>query len=324
MSSIHVTPVGFESFGVRSMCTYVETADIRVLIDAGVALGPRFGKLPHPQEYRARDLCRTRIRELSEKSDVIVISHYHNDHHTPNYTETVWLGSSAEESEQIYQNKTIIAKDARNFINFSQRRRGWMFQRFLMRIGCKFEVGDGRFFEYGETKIRISQPVLHGEEHSGLGWVIMTTVETGEGKFIHASDVQGPMSTDTMNTILAERPNLLVIGGPPTYLRGTKVDKTHIENAITNASRIVGSVPETIFEHHILRSEDWANDVKPVYEAAATASHKVMTAADYAGTKPLLLESVRTRLYADDPPSESFLKWTTLPRNQQRQTNPPI
>ena len=102
---MRIVPVGFESLGVRSMCTFIETPDVRILVDAGVALGPRFRKLPHPQEYRARDQCRKRIREYAAKADVVVISHYHNDHHTPNYTEPVWLGSSAEESEQIYRDK---------------------------------------------------------------------------------------------------------------------------------------------------------------------------------------------------------------------------
>ena len=324
MPSIQVIPVGFESFGVRSMCTYVRTPDIRVLIDAGVALGPRFSKLPHPKEYVARNLCRRKIREFAADSDVIIVSHYHNDHHTPNYNETVWLGSSAEESEQIYRNKIVIAKDARNTINFSQRRRGWMFQKFVKKIDGHFEVGDGRIFEYGATKIKLSKPVLHGEERSGLGWVIMTTIESRDEKFMHASDVQGPMSTDTMNDILIERPDRLIIGGPPTYLGGTKVDKLDIQRAISNASKIAGYVPEMIFEHHILRSENWLNDVKPVFEAAVKAGNRVTNAAEYAGTTAQMLESVRSHLYEDDPPSDLFLKWTKLPRERQRQTDPPV
>ena len=324
MRSIQVTPVGFESLGVRSMCTYVKTPDIRILIDAGVALGPRFSKLPHPKEYLARNQCRKKIRELAADSDIIIVSHYHNDHHTPNYKETVWLGSSAEESELIYRNKIVIAKDARNAINFSQRRRGWMFQRFVKRIGSQFEVGDGRTFEYGATKVQLSTPVPHGEETSGLGWVIMTTVESRDEKFMHASDVQGPMSNNTMNAILTQRPYLLIVGGPPAYLEGNKVDKSKIQNAINNASKIVNYIPEMIFEHHILRSENWRNDMKTVSDAAVKVGHHVIHAAEYAGTEAQMLESIRPRLYEDDPPSESFIKWTSLPRDRQRQTDPPL
>jgi len=47
--NIRVVPLAEESFGVRSMCTYVETPDVRVLLDAGVSLGPnRFGFPPYP------------------------------------------------------------------------------------------------------------------------------------------------------------------------------------------------------------------------------------------------------------------------------------
>ena len=48
-----IIPLAAESLGVRSMCTYVETPDLRILIDPGVSLGPRFGLLPHPKEYEA-------------------------------------------------------------------------------------------------------------------------------------------------------------------------------------------------------------------------------------------------------------------------------
>jgi predicted metallo-beta-lactamase superfamily hydrolase len=306
------------------MCTYVKTPDIRILIDAGVALGPRFSKLPHPKEYLARNQCRRKIRELAADSDIIIISHYHNDHHTPNYKETVWLGSSAEESEQIYRNKIVIAKDARNAINFSQRRRGWMFQKFVKRIGSQFEVGDGRTFEYGATNVQLSTPVPHGEETSGLGWVIMTTVESRDEKFMHASDVQGPMENNTMSKILTERPHLLIVGGPPVYLAGNKVDQSKIQNAINNASKIASHIPEMIFEHHILRSENWHDDIKPVSGAAAKAGNRAMNAAEYAGTDAQMLESIRPRLYEEDPPSSSFLKWAALPRDRQRQIDPPI
>ena len=146
------------------MCTFVETPDVKILIDAGVALGPRFGKKPHPIEYQARARCRARIREYASKSQVIIVSHYHNDHHTPNYTDTVLLGSSAQEAEQIYRGKIVIMKSIRDSINLAQRKRGWMFQRFLKTIGSTCHIADGAKFEFGKTIVRMSTPVPHGEE----------------------------------------------------------------------------------------------------------------------------------------------------------------
>ena len=324
MPAIRVTPIGFESLGVRSMCTFVETSDVRVLVDAGVALGPRFRKLPHPLEYRARNECRARIREYAAKSEVIVVSHYHNDHHTPNYTETVWVGCSAEEAEAVYSGKTVLVKDIRNSINFNQRKRGWMFQRFVKRVGSKCEVADGRVFDFGSTKVRISQPVPHGEETSGLGWVLMTGVESRGERFLHASDVQGPMSNVATRLILKAKPDVLVLGGPPLYLEGLRVEKETIQKGIENAAKIAGVVPLVMLEHHLLRSENWKDKAKVVYETAADAGHKVVTAAEYLGLQPELLECKREFLYEKEPPSEAFMKWTKLREMKRRQQSPPL
>ena len=77
LKKITVIPIADESFGVRSMCTYIETKDVKVLIDPGVSLGPRFSLLPHPVEYNALRESRKRIEEFSEKAELLTISHYH-------------------------------------------------------------------------------------------------------------------------------------------------------------------------------------------------------------------------------------------------------
>src|SRR5947209_19397377 len=105
------------------MCTLVRTRDVTVLLDAGVALGPRFRLMPHPREFRARDEARERINEAAAKAKVITISHYHNDHHTPNYLDPVWLGSTPEMSEKTYSGKIVVANDCRSHINTAQRTR---------------------------------------------------------------------------------------------------------------------------------------------------------------------------------------------------------
>ena len=47
----------------------------------------------------------------------------------------------------------------------------------------------------------------------------MTTIESEHKKIIHASDVQGPMSKKTTNAILKQKPDLLLLGGPPFSLK---------------------------------------------------------------------------------------------------------
>ena len=64
-----------------------------------------------------------------------------------------------------------------------------------------------------------------------------------------------------------------------------------IQAGIENASRLASKIPIVIFEHHILRSEKWREESNSVYDAASTAEHKVMTAAEYLKTPNMLLES---------------------------------
>ncbi len=65
MKKVKVTPLAAESFGVRSMCTLVETPDVKVLLDAGVSLCPfRFGYPPHPIEFQTISHLREKIAHI--------------------------------------------------------------------------------------------------------------------------------------------------------------------------------------------------------------------------------------------------------------------
>jgi len=132
------------------------------------------------------------------------------------------------------------------------------------------------------------------------------------------------MSKQTTNVILKQKPDLLLLGGPPFYLEKVKVDAKTIQEGVANAVKIARSVPTMIFEHHALRSENWIEEIRPIRDAGIEAGHVVITAAEYLGLRPNTLESIRQRLYEDHPPSESFLKWCGLEREKQRLTPPPI
>ena len=81
---MEILPVGEESLGVRSMCLYVETRDVRILFDAGVSLAPRrFGLPPHTRELERARSVRGEIVRLAQQADIITVSHYHRDHFTP-------------------------------------------------------------------------------------------------------------------------------------------------------------------------------------------------------------------------------------------------
>jgi predicted metallo-beta-lactamase superfamily hydrolase len=326
LRKIRVVPLAAESLGVRSMCTYVETSDVRILLDAGVSLCPsRFGLPPHPMEFQTINRCRREITRAAENADVVTLSHYHFDHHTPSFED--WLVNWTEEREtarQIYQEKTVLVKNPRENINFSQRRRGWMFKKTGGKYAKKLEVADGKTFAFGDTQMRFSEPVFHGPDDTALGWVLMATVEVEGEKFMFAPDVQGPISAKTLALILGEKPKMIMIGGPPLYLAGFKIGDEQIEAGLRNLRKIVESVPWVIVEHHILRDLNWQESTRSIVENAEEKKHTMITAAEFTGKENAFLEADRKRLFADFPPSKEFEKWMNKSLDARKRVKPPI
>ncbi|MFH0897906.1 MAG: hypothetical protein V1850_07685 [Candidatus Bathyarchaeota archaeon] len=148
---IRVIPLAAESLGVRSMSTYITTPDVKVLIDPGVSLGPRFGLLPYPIEYRLLKECRKNIACAAAESDIVVINHYHFDHSTPTFTDYVWNFLDMEVAHQIYGGKIMLAKDFKSNVNAIQRRRGWMLKNAIKDCVKEFITANNRTFIFGST-----------------------------------------------------------------------------------------------------------------------------------------------------------------------------
>lgn len=326
LSRLKVELVSFESMGVRSQCTYCNAGSVSVLIDAGASLGWRFGLLPHPREYEALKESRERIAKAAEKATVITVSHYHFDHYSPPWatTETTWTWSSRDVAAAIYGDKLVIAKDIRDRINFSQRRRGWIFKEAIGKLTRELVVGDGRIFSFKDVTLKFSTPVPHGEIGTPLGYVLMLTVEKGDEKLLHASDVQGPLIDETLTLILKEKPAMVVVGGPPTYLGGSKALNEVAKKAVKCLTRLVEEVPLLIVDHHLLRDEAYSALLSDVKARAKSVYHEVLNAAEYMGVEVKTLESVRRRLYEKEPPNQEFIKWTKLPPDKRRRTPPPL
>ncbi len=327
LDKIKVTPLAAESLGVRSMCTLVETPDVKVLLDAGVSLCPsRFGLPPHPVEFKTIAKLRKRIAEAADKAEIVTISHYHFDHHTPSYED--WLVNWTEANEtarQIYQGKRVLMKNPKEKINASQRQRAWLFQKTGGKHAKALETADGKVFAFGKnTMLRFSEPVSHGPDDSMLGWVVMATVEYEEERFMFAPDVQGPMSTRTLELIKTAKPQVIMVGGPPFYLGNFKVEETQLQLGLKNLTSVAETVPLTILEHHALRDESWQQRIQQVHDAVCSAGHSIMTAAEYAGKENIFLESERKQLYRDNPPSKEFEKWMREGLKEKSSAKPPI
>lgn len=325
LKKIKVRPLAEESLGVRSMCTYVETSDIKILLDAGASLAPkRLGYPPHPREYNALVESRKRISRKAEKAEIVTISHYHFDHHTPSYTDWFTNWSSVEAAKKIYEDKIVLAKSYRSMITVSQRRRGWMFKKTGGSYAKKLEIADGTSFTFGQTKLHFSDPVLHGTENSDLGWVLMTTIELEDEKVLFTSDIQGPIEVSTLDKILTQQPQLVIVGGPPTYLAGLRINEEDIEQGILNLKWLVENIPLTILEHHPFRDKSWKTRFQTIFDSASDAGNKILTAAEFDGKKNNFLEVRRKELFETEPPSNEFEKWIKLPLQKRKLTEPPV
>ncbi|MEM4727224.1 MAG: hypothetical protein QXD04_03095, partial [Candidatus Bathyarchaeia archaeon] len=159
--------MAFDSFGVRSMATYVETDDLRVLIDPGVSLAPiRYGLEPHPLEWRRLEEAWEVVKEYAERSDVLIVTHYHYDHHDPAYPE-------------LYKDKRVFIKSPKENINRSQRGRAALFLERVKGLPERIEVADGKGLQIGGTVMNFSGAVCHGTDPR-LGYVVEVSIKNGQ------------------------------------------------------------------------------------------------------------------------------------------------
>jgi len=318
---IDVEPIAAESMGVRSLCTRIQTPDVRLLLDPSAALSRRNGKEPHPLEYIRLKQSLERIFTEARAADIISVSHYHYDHIRPGFTDFRYTFGSREELQRMFHEKTILAKDYRDHINASQRRRGYYFERDLKGIAKEIVWADGLTLEFGFTEITFSGPLPHGPENTPLGYVVATTVRHANECVMFVPDVQGPVSSRVADYVLSQEPRLVILGGPPTY-----IDKftSHLNSARRNLLSIVSATPIVVVDHHLMRSPTWDIWLKPATEVAEEAGHQVLTMASLAGRREECLESQREHLYRVSPPSPEFMAWLQATDEYKTKHAPPI
>ncbi|WP_017981112.1 MBL fold metallo-hydrolase [Methanocaldococcus villosus] len=275
-----IIPIASESLGVRSMATYVDTRDVKVLIDPGVALAPdRYGLKPNKIEFKALDKIREKINNFAKKADVIVISHYHYDHYTP-FFDDIYLASK-DYANEIYRDKILLIKHPEEYINKSQKERAKKFLERVKDLAKKIEFADNRMFDFNKTIIKFSPPFPHGKDDK-LGYVIMTTVKEDQ-TFLHTSDIQGILFDEIKDYIIKEKPDIIFIGGPPTYLIH-RYGKKNLEKAVANIKEVKDKTgAEIIMDHHLLRDKNFRKKINIDFK----------TVAEFLGKENLLLEAYR-------------------------------
>ena len=289
-----VTPLAFESFGVRSMATFVET-DQKILIDPGTSIAPkRFGYPPWKNEFDALYETRARIEEYALKADIMTVSHYHHDHYTP-FELGKFLDSSPKSAEKLYNGKKLFIKHPTSNINKSQQKRA---ADFLKNINPNLvSYSDGKSFEIGDTLIKFSNAIPHGVAGSKMGYIVTLTIKYDGESFMHASDVQGPMSNEAKKIILDESPDMVVLSGPPIYLQGFAVERKDIENARKNLIEISNKIPKVVVDHHLLRDMRCFKFLNSIREES---DGEIIVASEILDKAPNLLEARRRDFYKNN------------------------
>jgi len=273
-----IIPIAFDSLGTRSMATFVETDDIKIVIDPSVALGKeRYGLPPHPMEIERESLHWAAIRQYSQLADVLIVTHYHYDHHNPSQPD-------------IFRDKIALLKHPKENINKSQQGRAAYFLDVIGSIPDKIEYSDGREFEFGNTRIKFSQAVPHGNNNR-LGFVTEVSITDGNYKLVHTSDIEGGNLDCQRDFILRQDPDMVIFDGPMTY---------PYQNVIPNIVQILKEtrVTDFIIDHHYLRNLKWREKMAEVFDIADRLGKRFICAAQFLGRQEELFEARRKQLYS--------------------------
>lgn len=275
---MRVMPLAADSLGARSMATYVEAGALRLLIDPGVTLAPRrYGLGPASEEDEALARARLRIEAYAVRATHVAVSHYHADHFQTDPT--------------LYAGRQVWAKDPRRSIDRHQAAQGREFWR-AVSPHCHLEPAEGHQVELDGVTVRFSPALPHGQDGSEFGHVVAVTVDDGM-RFVHASDLQGPASPVATAYLLRERPDLVYLSGPPTYLQG-QIGSDVVQRGIDNLIRLVGETGcRVIVDHHAVREPRFRDRLAQAFDTG-----RVVTAAEYLGRRNECLEAWRASLWA--------------------------
>lgn len=287
-----IVPLAAESLGVRSMATYVECGQARILIDPGAALGPkRYNLPPTDEEWEALRRANDRISGYAARAVMVCVSHYHHDH----------FGYDPG----IYAGRTVWAKNPRRMIDPGQERHAQVLWAGI-KARCLLDSAEGKSYDFPDAAVKASPPLAHGAEGSGFGYVVALTVtdKTDGFRFIHASDVQGPVSAVATAYLIREKPHLLYLSGPPSYIEA-QIGTSVVEQGIDNLLRIIEATGcRVIMDHYALRDLHWKERFSRLWETG-----KVVTAAGYLGRSDELLEANRNRLLASRRKPAAKIEW---------------
>jgi predicted metallo-beta-lactamase superfamily hydrolase len=300
---VKVVPLAAESLGVRSMATYVEVAGRGILIDPGATLSPgRQGLPPADEEWEALRRANDRISAYAARAEFVFVSHYHDDHF--------------RSDPASYAGRSVFLKDARRMIGGLQAKRASALWEALTPH-ARVQAADGFRWDAPDIGLEFSAPLAHGREGTPLGYVLALTVKdpAERERFVFASDVQGPMTAVAAAYLIRQRPTLLYLSGPPSYIEA-EVGTAAIDQGIDHLLRILDATGcRVIMDHHALRDARFVSRFARLWQ-----SDRVTTAAGYLNLPVAALESHRAALWtkARKPAAKAGVQRATISRRTRK------
>lgn len=186
----------------------------------------------------------------------------------------------------------LLEKGRKWFLNRVEK---WKTYRRVPEISfgdTRIIFSEGRTFSFGNTRIRFTPPLFHGIEYSRVGWVYSVIIEEGGQKLLYSSDLNGPIIEDYADMIIEESPDILILDGPMTYMLGYTLNLINFRRVLENVKRILveTSIKTIIYDHHLPREPRFKERTRELYLIAEREDKKLMTAAEYLGKKPVVLE----------------------------------
>lgn len=288
-----------DSLGVRSMATFIETKDVKIIIDPGCNLAPnKYGLPPHPKEIELLKNYWKVIEKHIKMADVVIITHYHYDHYNPKHVE-------------LFKEKILLIKHPSQNINQSQKKRAKDFLNALNSLKSlprKIEFADSKTFNFGKTKIIISKALPHGISNK-LGYLLEVFINDGKSNFLFSSDVEGPALKEQIDFMLKAKPEFVVIDGPMTGMLGYRYPESALKASIKNLINLIKKVKPkvVVIDHHLLRDKHWKERLNDVFKEAERNKVKILTFAEFNGKAVNVLETKRKELFKQFPAEKKKL-----------------
>ncbi len=159
----------------------------------------------------------------------------------------------------------------------------------IITKGPKIVFSDNSNIEVCGFRLEFTEPLFHGGELEKTGWVLAIKIKFNNKTMFYTSDLMGPVIEDYAYKIIENKPNMIILDGPPFYLPPYMFPKKYIQRAIDNIEKILDSLPDIILlDHHPLRTRNWKKKLEKVFKKAEKENISIYTYAEVLGRQNLI------------------------------------